>query len=404
MDQRNSNNVLLIEDDELVASSIVSLLLSRGIGVSTFRTAEEFIQSSANQPIGTIIVDVDLGHDKLSGLELIRWIRNKSWNNPIIVLSGKLTVPQAVEAMRESVSDVIDKPTSIPKLLAAVQASFSLDHRADRNSQELYATLETLSKNERSILDMLLAGASNKAIASRLDVGLRSAVRYRKTLLDAFGFKTIPELAVALGAAGIGPTQITAAPPIIPSTIPAQQRSEIRERIAVLAKILKDAQQSNSDALKSAVANAAIELEKLSEHPHLVTAQQSSTQPSILIVYSEPNCCALLRDLMRAYGLFAEGCTSLEEAIQFVHECRANPPAIVLQIESKSLPFEKSGLLSSYAPPGCRQRHLFLSENGVSRSQNDAKITLLPGKTQGLELVQIVIEELRKMANEKHPL
>lgn len=406
MDQLSSNNVVLVEDDELVATSISSLMRSRGVSITIFKSAEEFIQNSSTQPQGTLIVDVDLGHNKLSGIELIRWIRGKNWNNPIVILSGKVTIPQAVEAMRESVVDIISKPPELPRLIAAVQASFAKESRNEPTAPALIAILESLSKTERSILELLLSGASNKVVASRLDLGLRSAVRYRKTLLEAFGFKTIPELAVALGAAGIGPTQISV-PTVFAPTIPAQQRNEIRERVVVLAKVLRDANPASIESLRRAVESTAGELESLSGHPHLLTAQQLGVQPSLLIVQSDHKAGGMLRDLMRAYGVFAECCTTLDSAIQYLQDCRDNPPTFVFVIESPGLGSDSAKQIAGFSGFGAQQRRIFIGRSDEPSLGKEFGFAVLSGSTQGLELVQYVMTELQNIArvraNENHP-
>ncbi|MFO0939318.1 MAG: response regulator [Pirellulales bacterium] len=406
MDQLSSNNVVLVEDDELVATSISSLMRSRGVSITIFKSAEEFIQNSTSQPQGTLIVDVDLGHNKLSGIELIRWIRGKNWNNPIVILSGKVTIPQAVEAMRESVVDIISKPPELPRLIAAVQASFAKDSRNEPTTPALLAILESLSKTERAILELLLSGASNKVVASRLDLGLRSAVRYRKTLLEAFGFKTIPELAVALGAAGIGPTQISL-PTVFAPTIPAQQRNQIRERVALIAKVLRDAMAANIESLRKAVESTVGDLESLVNHPHLLTAQQLGFQPSILIVQSDPRCGGMLRDLMRAYGIFAECCTTLESAVQYLQDCRDNPPTFVLVTESPNLTSNSAKQIASFSSAGSKQKLIYVGNTDDDSLKDDFGFAVLPSSTYGLELVQFVMTELQNAArirgSENHP-
>ncbi len=406
MDQLNSNNVVLVEDDELVATSISSLMRTRGVSITIFKSAEEFIQNSTRQPQGTLVVDVDLGLNKLSGIELIRWIRGKNWNNPVIILSGKVTIPQAVEAMRESVVDIISKPPELPRLIAAVQASFTKESRSEQSAPALIAILESLSRTERSILELLLSGASNKVVASRLDLGLRSAVRYRKTLLEAFGFKTIPELAVALGAAGIGPTQISV-PTVFAPTIPAQQRNEIRERVVVLAKVLRDADPASVESLRKAVESTAAELERLAGHPHLLTAQQMGMQPSVLIVQSDLQCGGMLRDLMRAYGLFAECCPDVENSIQYLQDCRDNPPTFVLVIESPNIGTDSARQIGKFSSGGLRQKLVYIGQADNSSLANEFGFAVLPGPKLGLELVQFVMTELQNMAriraNENHP-
>lgn len=376
---------MLVEDDELVASSIASVMHSRGVNVVVCSSAEEFIQNFTTQPQGTLILDIDLGPQKLSGIDLLRWLRNKHWNMPVIVLSGKVTVPQAVDAMRESVIDIIPKPPSIQRLLSSVQASFSQPLGTPAASTaELSTILESLPPLEASILELLLSGSSNKLIASRLDLGLRSAVRYRKTLLEAFGFKTITELANALGSAGIGPGQISASRTFLP-TIPAQQRKEIRERLEVVANILREGTTGNVDQMRKSGNIAIAEIDRINQLPALSHADPRDPATSVLLVASDSQIGSLLRDLLRAYGFFAELCNTAERAKQCILDCPNLPHKFLIVLDSGHGVETISDLLS-LAPESIA---ILISNNPTN---SDHRVTVIPSPVRGLDLVRQLLE------------
>ena len=396
MDQLHSNSVLLVEDDELVASSIANVMRSRGVTIHVFKSAEEFIQQFTSQPQGTLILDIVLGSEKLSGIDLLRWIRSKNWTIPVIILSGQVTIPQAVEAMRESVIDIISKPPSVQRLVAAVQDSFDRSSsKIEQSAVALTKVLESLTQTERSILELLLSGASNKLVASRLDLGLRSAVRYRRTLLEAFGFGTITELANALGAAGIGPTQISV-PSVFAPTIPAQQRKEIRDRIDIVIKLLRDADRSNIESLQKIVGVSSDELEKLAGHPHLATAPKGEWQASVILISDSSQVGSLLRDLIRAYGLFCERCQSIEDASQYFRDCSDGPPTFVIGIESEAVTLERIQKMEFCSDENSRTKVLFIGKDENDAKASSSKTTVWPGPVRGLALVQFLMEQLQK--------
>lgn len=389
----HSNNVLLVEDDELVAASITSVMRSRGYAVTSFRSAEELIAHSESEPSGCMIIDIEFGAAKMSGIELLRWMRSNQWTIPVIVLSGKVTVSEAVEALKASVVDIISKPPSVPRLISAVEISFAgLKSSAPKDATLLANRLQSLTTTERSVLTLLLAGSPNKLIASRLELGLRSAVRYRKSILDRFGFGTVPELASALGAAGIRLTELPPPSACVPG-IPQQQRAEIRDRIRQLQSSLAKADPEAIESLRGAVSDAQAALDRLLNHSHLAALDVGDSVPSIVVLAEDSQLGGLLRDLLRSHGLFAESCTSTATA-SVSHEVHPTvPPNYLVAFESKAITVEQlQSLRVLYGDT--TQLILISTEQNAGNQPENIDILRLASPINGQSLVQKILSKI----------
>jgi len=112
--------VLLIEDDEKIASFIVKGLKAAGYAVDQVSDGEEGLHLALTQPYDTAIIDIML--PKLDGLTLIERMRKQKVNTPVLVLSAKGSVSDRVKGLQRGSDDYLTKPFAFSELLARVQA------------------------------------------------------------------------------------------------------------------------------------------------------------------------------------------------------------------------------------------------------------------------------------------
>lgn len=112
--------VLVIEDDELVASGIVAGLELSGIGADHVATA-----SSAELALRTSSFDLailDLGLPDLDGLDLLRRLRARGHDLPVLVLTARDAVADKVAGLRCGADDYLVKPFDLAELVERLHA------------------------------------------------------------------------------------------------------------------------------------------------------------------------------------------------------------------------------------------------------------------------------------------
>jgi len=112
--------VLVVEDDQKIASFIVKGLKQAGFAVDHATDGETGLHLSMTQPYDVAIIDIML--PKLDGLSLVERIRKKNINLPVIILSAKRSVDDRVKGLQRGSDDYLTKPFSFSELLARVQA------------------------------------------------------------------------------------------------------------------------------------------------------------------------------------------------------------------------------------------------------------------------------------------
>lgn len=114
--------VLLVEDDEFLGDGIKTGLKHYGHTIEWVkdgRTAREAILSS-QQAFDVIVLD--LGLPKLSGLELLKTIREKNITTPVVILTAKDTVEDRVKGLDAGADDYLVKPFDLDELCARMRA------------------------------------------------------------------------------------------------------------------------------------------------------------------------------------------------------------------------------------------------------------------------------------------
>jgi len=132
-----------------------------------------------------IITDVRM--PGLSGIDLLRRVRELGIEVPVIVITGHGDVPLAVEAMRFGAVDFLEKPFDDEILLQSVRAALRQQAGAAKRQSEraeIEGRLATLSPRERDVLGGLVAGRANKQIAFELGISPRTVEIYRANLMD----------------------------------------------------------------------------------------------------------------------------------------------------------------------------------------------------------------------------
>jgi len=187
--------VYVIDDDDAARESLEFLLRSANFTVTAYDSGTAFLRSLPQIAFGCIITDVRM--PDLSGIELLRRLKDIESGMPVIVVTGHGDVPIAVEAMKLGAADFFEKPFDGDKMVAAVQTALSdclkdADREAERN--ELQERLATLTPRERDVLRGVVAGNPNKVIAYDLGISPRTVEIYRANVMTKMKSGSLSEL------------------------------------------------------------------------------------------------------------------------------------------------------------------------------------------------------------------
>ena len=199
--------VHVIDDDEAMRELLAFLLSAVGMEVRTYESALEFLDVAPNAEAGCVITDVRM--PGLSGIDLLRRLRELKLGIPVIVITGHGDVPLAVEAMKIGALDFLEKPFDDEVLLASVRSALNQlnqDQKRQAERTEIERRLAALSNRERDVLEGLVSGHANKQIAYDLGISPRTIEIYRANLMTKMQAASLSDLVrMALIARILGP-------------------------------------------------------------------------------------------------------------------------------------------------------------------------------------------------------
>jgi len=196
--------VYVIDDDDAVRQSLEFLLKTAGITVRGFESAKAFLEVLPQIKSGCIVTDVRM--PEITGIDLLRHVKEHNLDVPVIVITGHGDISLAVEAMKIGAVDFLEKPFDDDLLLTAVRAALNEDADAAKHKAvlaDIHDKLAALSNRERQVLEGLVAGSANKVIAFDLGISPRTVEIYRANLMTKMGANSLSDLVRMAMTAGI---------------------------------------------------------------------------------------------------------------------------------------------------------------------------------------------------------
>jgi two-component system OmpR family response regulator len=112
--------ILVIEDESAIAAAVRVALADEGHAVDVVPNGPDGLEWAAAAPYGLIILDVVLGG--MSGLEVCRTLRQRGFDQPILMLTALTSVEDRVAGLDRGADDYLGKPFAIAELKARVRA------------------------------------------------------------------------------------------------------------------------------------------------------------------------------------------------------------------------------------------------------------------------------------------
>lgn len=197
--------IIVVDDDAGVRTSLGALLESVEYDVRCYSSALALL---ADDPSRGNCLIADIRMPEMDGLTLQEEIVKRGYSIPVIIMTGHGDVPLAVRAMKAGAVDFLEKPCADDALLASVRRALDLGERARDRAAEAKAAqdlLSLLTPRERSVLEKLVAGRSNKVAAYELGISPRTIEIHRARIMDKMNARSLSDLVrVALAAPSAG--------------------------------------------------------------------------------------------------------------------------------------------------------------------------------------------------------
>jgi FixJ family two-component response regulator len=162
--------IFVVDDDISVREALEGLIRSEGWETETFESAEAFLARPRALVPSCLVLDVSL--PDLNGLDLQKRLADRS-DMPIIFITGYGDVPMTVQAMKAGAAEFLVKPFGDEALLSAIRQAIERSRAAlgqEAEEKELRGRYASLSRREREVMVLVVAGRLNKQVA--FDLGI----------------------------------------------------------------------------------------------------------------------------------------------------------------------------------------------------------------------------------------
>ncbi len=189
-------HIALVDDDAAVLDSLQLYFARHQVTTSCFASAEVLIADLEDGAQPECIVS-DIRMPGMSGLDLLRHLKERHAAAPLILITAVADIEMAVSSVKNGAFDFIEKPFEESRLLASIRTAVALRRQQATDAAEiekLSSRFNTLSTRQRQVMELAVAGLSNKQIAQRLEISHKTVENHRAWLMERMDAKGLAEL------------------------------------------------------------------------------------------------------------------------------------------------------------------------------------------------------------------
>lgn len=192
---QDTETVFIVDDDDEVRNALRRLMVSIGLNVMVYASANEYLEQFNPEIPGCILLDVRM--PGMSGLALQEHLQTFPLSPPVIIITGHGDVPMAVQAIQNGAIDFIQKPFNDQLLLESIHKAIEIDAsqrgRALRKA-EIQERVDLLTDRETQVMEQVVSGKRNKVIAFDLGITQSTVEAHRAKVMEKMQARTLSDL------------------------------------------------------------------------------------------------------------------------------------------------------------------------------------------------------------------
>lgn len=171
MSQNNEGSILVVDDDLYVLESVSALLKEYGYSVTSCNNAKDAIDRLQDAKTDVVLTDIKMPY--ITGIELLKKIREMNADIPVILMTAYAQIDVAIDGIKHGAFDFIIKPYKPEHLIYSVEKAVrymnlmqmernykhTLENTVQQRTQELADALTMLRNVSKEIVQRLIAVA-----------------------------------------------------------------------------------------------------------------------------------------------------------------------------------------------------------------------------------------------------
>ena len=171
MSQNNDGSILVVDDDLYILESVSALLKEYGYSVTSCNNAKDAIDRLQDAKTDVVLTDIKMPY--ITGIELLKKIREMNADIPVILMTAYAQIDVAIDGIKHGAFDFIIKPYKPEHLIYSVEKAVrymnlmqmernykhTLENTVQQRTQELADALTMLRNISKEIIRRLIAVA-----------------------------------------------------------------------------------------------------------------------------------------------------------------------------------------------------------------------------------------------------
>ncbi len=187
--------VFVVDDDASVRKSLKRLIMSIGLKVEIFNSAQEYLKHKPRDEPACLVLDVRM--PGTSGIELQDQLNRAGHQIPIIFISGHSNISMSVKAMKAGATDFIEKPFEDQRLIDAIHAAIAKNMQFRKKQTELndlQQRFDSLTPREHDVSTLVVSGMLNKQIGVDLGISEKTVKVHRGRIMQKMKANSLADL------------------------------------------------------------------------------------------------------------------------------------------------------------------------------------------------------------------
>ena len=193
----------VVSEDANMSNALKGPFKSAGLTLTNYANVQELLQAlDDDKSIGCLIAELQRGLDMLKGLAGNHCVV------PVVLLAGSGGVTAAVQALKAGAFDVVEKPEAAVESAKSAIALYARCKKIFEERCAATARIESLTKRETQVLNLMVEGKPNREIAEELGISSKTLDIHRANLMEKMAARTTADMCRASLLAKIDPMQL----------------------------------------------------------------------------------------------------------------------------------------------------------------------------------------------------
>jgi len=209
MEKTEKIKIILLDDHQMFRDGVKSVIADEpDINViGAVGSGKELYELLENNSVDLVITDITM--PEISGIEVAEYISKHYPHTKVLILSMHSGEEFILKALNAGASGYLPKETSIDELLSAIHVIHGGNHYFNKaisekivnsvvqnreKTSDYQSKIDELTKRELEILKLVVEGLSNKEIADRLFISIRTVDSHKNNMMNKLELKSTVEL------------------------------------------------------------------------------------------------------------------------------------------------------------------------------------------------------------------